>query len=150
MENDQRYHNIGKQGILIFLLVPFIHIHHCELTELENAMFFVSFQVLCRILMAFSSQRDWGWLSSATEPYSTKTQCTASKDCFVPCSDPSRRLLMSRIDPGWAQGMLWCTPCFTTLPVCSLLTQHCANALTSFSLLSLLPQLIFPDRELVE
>lgn len=62
MENDQRYHNIGKQGILIFLLVSFIHIHHCELTELENAMVFVSFRVLCRILMAFSSQRDWGWL----------------------------------------------------------------------------------------
>lgn len=92
MENDQRYHNIGKQGILIFLLVSFTRIHHCELTELENAMFFVSFQVLCRILMAFSSQQDWRWLSSATEPYGTKTQCTASKDCFVPCSDPSWRL----------------------------------------------------------
>lgn len=133
MENDQRYHNIGKQGILIFLLVSFIHIHHCELVELENAMFFVSLQELCRILMAFCSQQDWGWLSSAEEPAGTQAQCSASKDCFMPCSDPSQRPWMGRTDPDWAQDML-CTPYFTTLPICSLLTQHCANASSSFSL----------------
>lgn len=150
MENDQRYHNIGKQASLIFLLVSFIHIHHCKPTELEKAMLFVSLQELCRILMAFCSQQDWGRLSSAEDPAGTQTQCPASKECFVHCSDPSQRPWMSRTDPDWAQGMLWCAPCSTTLPICSLLTQLCANALSSFSVLSLLPQLFFPDRELVE
>lgn len=134
VENDQRYHNIGKQGILIFLLVSFIHIHHCELAELEKAMFFVSLQELCRILMAFCSQQVWGWLSSAEDPAGTQTQCIVGQDCFVYCSDPSWRLWMSRTDPDWAQGVLQCTPCFTTLPICSLLTQHCPSS--SFSLLS--------------
>lgn len=57
MENDQTYHNVGKQGIPIFILVSFIHIHHRELAEMETKI--VSLQEFCRILVAFCSQQDW-------------------------------------------------------------------------------------------
>lgn len=58
MKNDQRCCNIWKQDILNFFLVSFIYIHHCELTKLENAMFFVILRELCRILVAFCSRQD--------------------------------------------------------------------------------------------
>lgn len=145
VENDQRYHNIGKQGILIFLSVSFIHIHHYELAELEKAMFFVSLQELCRILMAFCSQQVWGWLSSAEDPAGTQTQCIVGQDCFVYCSDPSWRLWMSGTDPDWAQGMhtmfhhsAHLFPAHPTLSIKQLFLTFC------------IPQLNFPDRELVE
>lgn len=72
-----------------------------------------------------------------------------SKNCFVWCCRPTWRLERNRTDGGLAQGVLRSTPRFATLPACSLLTQHCANASSRFSLLSLLPQSIFPNREFV-